>query len=228
MNNKETILKPALRVWLALFGVIVLASVLSAINGKHLYLGNRVDFLLAETGEVIINELYSPAKVFFALIASFIPPILWLLFLNNKPQRPFFSIILPLLLFLSGLLFFFLKPQIIPGEETTAYRYGLSDLNYQTIRWQKMVPGKFIDTHSKFQIFLEYLDLMAGETSDNIKNAYICETERETQFYTLTINQRWLPDKYPHILDAHCSQIKEINSLTESTLSQAHWFLTRD
>ncbi|ENT2948426.1 hypothetical protein ACFFOE_000394 [Klebsiella aerogenes] len=90
MNNKETILKPALRVWLALFGVIVLASVLSAINGKHLYLGNRVDFLLAETGEVIINELYIPAKVFFALIASFIPPILWLLFLNNKPQRPFF------------------------------------------------------------------------------------------------------------------------------------------
>jgi hypothetical protein len=38
---------------------------------------------------------------------------------------------------LAGLCFFFLKPDLIPGGETTVYRYGERECYYQTVRWQK-------------------------------------------------------------------------------------------
>jgi hypothetical protein len=36
-----------------------------------------------------------------------------------------------LLMLLAGLMFFFLKPDLIPGGETTVYRYGERECYYQ-------------------------------------------------------------------------------------------------
>ncbi len=59
---------------------------------------------------------------------------------------------------------------------------------------------------------------------DNIKNAYTCETHRESRFFTLTTEEDWYPDSYPNILEAPCQAIKDPQAMTEYTRDHARWF----
>lgn len=224
MNNKKVILNPILRIWLAIFAIIIFISVLSAFNGERWHFNKTVDYFKAATGNVTTHELYTPAKIFFAMIFSFAPPLLWLLVVNKRKLMAVTHGVIPLIFFLLSIVFFFLKPEVIPGGETTTYRYGAHSLYYEKIRWQKMSADNYISTKSEYKTFLEYKDPRGYREPENIKNAYVCETERETIFFTLVINKTWFPDDYPNIIDAHCTQIKDIRSLSEYTLSSARWF----
>lgn len=72
---------------------------------------------------------------------------------------------------------------MIPGGETTVYRYGERERYYQTVRWQKPEPGAWRGTRSEYKVYIEYRDPKGYRKADNIKNAYTCETHRESRFY---------------------------------------------
>ncbi|HBR1559283.1 hypothetical protein I6L73_13455 [Klebsiella quasipneumoniae] len=147
-----------------------------------------------------------------------------LLLVNRRAPRPLTHLLPPLLLLLAGLAFFFLRPDVIPGGETTVYRYGERERYYQTVRWQKPEPGAWRGTRSEYKVYIEYRDPKGYRKADNIKNAYTCETHRESRFFTLTTEEDWYPDAYPNILDAPCQAIKDPQAMTEYTRDHARWF----
>ena len=63
-------------------------SAISAFHGEYWYFGDKQALYAAKAGEVSVHELYTPAKILFAVIISLIPPLLWLLLVNRLPQRP--------------------------------------------------------------------------------------------------------------------------------------------
>lgn len=141
MSQQKMVLQPILRLWLGLFSVLLLVSAISAFHGEYWYFGDKQAFYAAKAGEVSVHELYTPAKILFAFIVSTIPPLLWLLLVNRRAPRLLTHTLPSVLLLLAGLLFFFLRPDVIPGGETPVYRYGERERYYQTIRWQKPEPG---------------------------------------------------------------------------------------
>ncbi|MGN2399005.1 hypothetical protein ACTFJT_27435, partial [Klebsiella quasipneumoniae] len=74
------------------------------------------------------------------------------------------------------------------------------------------------------KVYIEYRDPKGYRKADNIKNAYTCETHRESRFFTLTTEEDWYPDAYPNILEAPCQAIKAPQELTEYTRDHARWF----
>ncbi len=64
----------------------------------------------------------------------------------------------PVLLLLAGLVFFFLRPDVIPGGGDPVYRYGERERYYQTVRWQKPEPGAWRGTRSEYKVYIEYRD----------------------------------------------------------------------
>ncbi|MBX9242811.1 hypothetical protein K6310_26725, partial [Klebsiella pneumoniae] len=104
------------------------------------------------------------------------------------------------------------------------YRYGERERYYQTVRWQKPEPGAWRGTRSEYKVYIEYRDPRGYREADNIKNAYTCETHRESRFLTLTTEEDWYPDAYPNILDAPCQAIKDPQAMTEYTRDHARWF----
>ena len=129
-------------------------SAISAFHGEYWYFGDKQALYAAKAGEVSVHELYTPAKILFAVIISLIPPLLWLLLVNRLPQRPLTHTLPPVLLLLAGLMFFFLKPDLFPGGETTVYRYGERERYYQTVRWQKPEPGAWRGTRSEYKVYI--------------------------------------------------------------------------
>lgn len=115
MSQQKMVLQPLLRVWLGLFSGLLLVSAISGFHGEYWYFGDKQALYAAKAGEVSVHELYTPAKILFAIIVSLIPPLLWLLLVNRLPQRPLTHLLPPLLLLLAGLAFFFLRPDVIPG-----------------------------------------------------------------------------------------------------------------
>ncbi|HFT3703352.1 TPA: hypothetical protein ACHV7K_000738 [Klebsiella quasipneumoniae] len=224
MSQQKLVLQPLLRVWLGLFSGLLLVSAISAFHGEYWYFGDKQALYAAKAGEVSVHELYTPAKILFAVIVSLIPPLLWLLLVNRRAPRMLTHTLPPVLLLLAGLLFFFLRPDVIPGGETTVYRYGQRERYYQTIRWQKPGPGAWRGTRSEYKVYIEYRDPKGYRKADNIKNAYTCETHRESRFFTLTTEEDWYPDAYPNILDAPCQAIKDPQAMTEYTRDHARWF----
>lgn len=105
MNNKKVILNPILRIWLAIFAIIIFISVLSAFNGERWHFNKTVDYFKAATGDVTTHELYTPAKIFFALIFSFAPPLLWLLVVNKRKLMAVTHGVIPLVFFLLSIFF---------------------------------------------------------------------------------------------------------------------------
>ncbi|AXS34573.1 TPA: hypothetical protein ACXG9J_000870 [Klebsiella pneumoniae] len=224
MSQQKMVLQPILRLWLGLFSGLLLLSAISAFHGEYWYFGDKQAFYAAKAGEVSVHELYTPAKILFAFIVSTIPPLLWLLLVNRRAPRLLTHTLPSVLLLLAGLLFFFLRPDVIPGGETPVYRYGERERYYQTIRWQKPEPGAWRGTRSEYNVYIEYRDPRGYRKVDNIKNAYTCETHRESRFFTLTTEEDWYPDSYPNILEAPCQAIKDPQAMTEYTRDHARWF----
>lgn len=227
MSQQKMVLQPILRLWLGLFSVLLLVSAISAFHGEYWYFGDKQAFYAAKAGEVSVHELYTPAKILFAFIVSTIPPLLWLLLVNRRAPRLLTHTLPSVLLLLAGLLFFFLRPDVIPGGETPVYRYGERERYYQTIRWQKPEPGAWRGTRSEYNVYIEYRDPRGYRKVDNIKNAYTCETHRESRFFTLTTEEDWYPDSYPNILEAPCQAIKDPQAMTEYTRDHAAGFPLR-
>lgn len=227
MSQQKMVLQPILRLWLGLFSGLLLVSAISAFHGEYWYFGDKQAFYAAKAGEVSVHELYTPAKILFAFIVSTIPPLLWLLLVNRRAPRLLTHTLPSVLLLLAGLLFFFLRPDVIPGGETPVYRYGERERYYQTIRWQKPEPGAWRGTRSEYNVYIEYRDPRGYRKVDNIKNAYTCETHRESRFFTLTTEEDWYPDSYPNILEAPCQAIKDPQAMTEYTRDHARWFPLR-
>lgn len=115
MSQQKMVLQPILRLWLGLFSGLLLVSAISAFHGEYWYFGDKQAFYAAKAGEVSVHELYTPAKILFAFIVSTIPPLLWLLLVNRRAPRLLTHILPPVLLLLAGLVFFFLRPDVIPG-----------------------------------------------------------------------------------------------------------------
>ncbi|HDZ0534418.1 TPA: hypothetical protein RRT92_001098 [Klebsiella pneumoniae] len=224
MSQQKMVLQPILRLWLGLFSGLLLVSAISAFHGEYWYFGDKQAFYAAKAGEVSVHELYTPAKILFAFIVSTIPPLLWLLLVNRRVPRLLTHTLPSVLLLLAGLLFFFLRPDVIPGGETPVYRYGERERYYQTIRWQKPEPGAWRGTRSEYNVYIEYRDPRGYRKVDNIKNTYTCETHRESRFFTLTTEEDWYPDSYPNILEAPCQAIKDPQAMTEYTRDHARWF----
>ena len=124
MSQQKMVLQPILRLWLGLFSGLLLVSAISAFHGEYWYFGDKQAFYAAKAGEVSVHELYTPAKILFAFIVSTIPPLLWLLLVNRRAPRLLTHTLPSVLLLLAGLLFFFLRPDVIPGGETPVYHYG--------------------------------------------------------------------------------------------------------
>lgn len=158
MSQQKMVLQPILRLWLGLFSVLLLVSAISAFHGEYWYFGDKQAFYAAKAGEVSVHELYTPAKILFAFIVSTIPPLLWLLLVNRRAPRLLTHTLPSVLLLLAGLLFFFLRPDVIPGGETPVYRYGERERYYQTIRWQKPSSGAWRGTRSEYNVYIEYRD----------------------------------------------------------------------
>lgn len=114
MNNKKVILNPILRIWLAIFAIIIFISVLSAFNGERWHFNKTVDYFKAATGDVTTHELYTPAKIFFALIFSFAPPLLWLLVVNKRKLMAVTHGVIPLIFFLLSIVFSFSNRKLFP------------------------------------------------------------------------------------------------------------------
>lgn len=117
MSQQKMVLQPILRLWLGLFSGLLLVSAISAFHGEYWYFGDKQAFYAAKAGEVSVHELYTPAKILFAFIVSTIPPLLWLLLVNRRAPRLLTHTLPSVLLLLAGLLFFFLRPDVIPGGE---------------------------------------------------------------------------------------------------------------
>lgn len=45
-----------------------------------------------------------------------------------------------------------------------------------------------------------------------------CEVERHSQFYTLSFNEGWFPNINPQVLANQCSQIADLDTVSEDEL----------
>jgi hypothetical protein len=70
MSQQKMVLQPLLRVWLGLFSGLLLVSAISAFHGEYWYFGDKQALYAAKAGEVSVHELYTPAKILFAVIVS--------------------------------------------------------------------------------------------------------------------------------------------------------------
>ena len=213
-----------LRICLLLLGVTGIISGLCALGGETLELTPEASTIDAVTGDIVEHDIYTHSKIFFALLCSLAVPLLWLLAIRKTKHLTMQNPAFPVLFFIIFLVFFFLKPEVIPGGETTRYRYYAYMLYSKRIVWAPMDPENHFESRSKYQTYLEYKDPQGYMKVDNIKNAYRCERTRETVFLTLFISELWFPNKYTNIMDANCTQIKDINSLSKDMISDAHWF----
>ncbi|MCA1910423.1 MAG: hypothetical protein LDL45_00630, partial [Klebsiella quasipneumoniae] len=68
MSQQKIVLQPLLRVWLGLFSGLLLVSAISAFHGEYWYFGDKQALYAAKAGEVSVHELYTPAKILFAVI----------------------------------------------------------------------------------------------------------------------------------------------------------------
>ena len=53
---------------------------------------------------------------------------------------------------------------------------------------------------------------------NNLRRAWRCEVQRHTQFYTLSFNEGWFPNGDPQVLANQCSQIADLDTVSEDEL----------
>ncbi|EOV8480668.1 hypothetical protein ACOSHH_000917 [Klebsiella aerogenes] len=210
-------------VYLFFIGITGLLLRIFTLRGETMHF-SEVSMYDAVAGDVIEHSIYTSYKIFIAVLCSFAAALIWLLAIRKKNCKWVHNPVIPIMIFFITSLLFMLLPNVIPGGETTCYRYYVSDRYYLSIVWAKIDPDRKFEVKSRYDTYIEYKDPYGYQRIDNIKNAYHCERNRDTIFLTLYISQQWSPQNNPDTLENHCTKIIDTSSLSESTIQDAYWF----
>ncbi len=163
-------------------------------------------------------------KSSFAFIVSTIPPLLWLLLVNRRAPRLLTHILPPVLLLLAGLVFFFLRPDVIPGGRplSIATASGSATTRRSAGRNRSRARGGVPALSTKCISNIAIPRDIAKPTI--LKTPIPVKPTVSLAFFTLTTEEDWYPDAYPNILEAPCQAIKDPQAMTEYTRDHARWF----
>ncbi len=84
------------------------------------------------------------------------------------------------------------------------------------ISYQELV--RTFPKQSKYETFVEAKDPRWLIDRNNLRRAWRCEVQRHTQFYTLSFNEGWFPNGDPQVLANQCSQIADLDTVSEDEL----------
>ncbi|HBT4629067.1 TPA: glycosyl transferase [Klebsiella pneumoniae] len=131
--------------------------------------------------------------------------------------RPIQHPILPLMILIAAGIFIFLHPEVTPGRDASI-QYGKHNTYYASIFWMKTRSGSHSAKQSKYETFVEAKDPRWLIDRNNLRRAWRCEVQRHTQFYTLSFNEGWFPNGDPQVLANQCSQIADLDTVSEDEL----------
>lgn len=172
---------------------------------------------LVATGDLVDVVIYEPSKFFFALLYVFIITLVWLLAVRKIPWRPIQHPILALIILIAAGIVILLHPEVTPGRDASI-QYGKHNISYTAIFWSKTNSDRHVTQPSKYEIFVEAKDPRWLIDRNNLGRAWRCEVKRHTQFYTLSFNEGWFPDGDPQVMARQCTQVSDLNALSETAI----------
>lgn len=95
---------------------------------------------------------------------------------------------------------------------------GKHNVYYTAIFWSKTNSDRHVTQPSKYEIFVEAKDPRWLIDRNNLGRAWRCEVKRHTQFYTLSFNEGWFPDGDPQVMARQCTQVSDLNALSETAI----------
>ncbi len=196
-----------IRIVLFLIGGIAIITGMCLFSGDMWMLTPRAEQYQPATGDLVDVVIYEPSKFFFALLYVFIITLVWLLAVR----------ILPLMVLIAAGIFIFLHPEVTPGRDASI-QYGKHNTYYASIFWMKTRSGSHSAKQSKYETFVEAKDPRWLIDRNNLRRAWRCEVQRHTQFYTLSFNEGWFPNGDPQVLANQCSQIADLDTVSEDEL----------
>ncbi len=134
-----------------------------------------------------------------------------------KSRRPIQHPILALIILIAAGIFIFLHPEVTPGRDASI-QYGKHNISYTAIFWSKTNSDRHVTQPSKYEIFVEAKDPRWLIDRNNLGRAWRCEVKRHTQFYTLSFNEGWFPDGDPQVMARQCTQVSDLNALSETAI----------
>ena len=206
-----------IRVILLLTGGSAIIAGLCLFGGDMWMLTPRAEQYQPATGDLVDVVIYEPSKFFFALLYVFIITLVWLLAVRKIPWRPIQHPILALIILIAAGIVIFLHPEVTPGRDASI-QYGKHNISYTAIFWSKTNSDRHVTQPSKYEIFVEAKDPRWLIDRNNLGRAWRCEVKRHTQFYTLSFNEGWFPDGDPQVLANQCSQIADLDTVSEDEL----------
>lgn len=112
---------------------------------------------------------------------------------------------------------YFPPPGGHPGRDASI-QYGKHNISYTAIFWSKTNSDRHVTQPSKYEIFVEAKDPRWLIDRNNLGRASRCEVKRHTQFYTLSFNEGWFPDGDPQVMARQCTQVSDLNALSETAI----------
>ena len=114
-------------------------------------------------------------------------------------------------------IFTFLHPEVTPGRDASI-QYGKHNTYYASIFWMKTRSGSHSAKQSKYETFVEAKDPRWLIDRNNLRRAWRCEVQRHTQFYTLSFNEGWFPDRDPQVMARQCAPVSDLNALSDTAI----------
>ncbi|EPT4464107.1 glycosyl transferase [Klebsiella aerogenes] len=224
-ENKKT--QTMIRIVLILIGLTAIFAGLSLLSGDMWRIIPDADPEKTTTGTLVRLIIYSPSKFFFALLYVFIAPLIWLLLIRKINIRRLHHPVIPAILFLCAGVFVFLHPGVTPGKDLSI-QYSRHDSYHTAIFWRKRMIRIHQNNTVKYETVIETKDSSWDFRKYNIKSAWRCKVEQYSSFSTLGSNETWFPGSDPQLLATNCSQIKDIEGISEETLYSAHRIATQN
>ncbi len=206
-----------IRVILLLTGGSAIIAGLCLFGGDMWMLTPRAEQYQPATGDLVDVVIYEPSKFIFALLYVFIITLVWLLAVRKIPWRPIQHPILPLMVLIAAGIFTFLHPEVTPGRGASI-QYGKHNISYTAIFWSKTNSDRHVTQPYKYEIFVEAKDPRWLIDRNNLGRAWRCEVKRHTQSYTLSFNEGWFPDGDPQVMARQCTQVSDLNALSETAI----------
>jgi len=224
-ENKKT--QTMIRIVLILIGLTAIFAGLSLLSGDMWRIIPDADSEKTTAGTLVGLIVYSPSKFFFALLYIFIAPLIWLLLIRKINIRRLHHPVIPVTLFLCAGVFVFLHPEVTPGEDLSI-QYSRHNSYHTSMFWRERITRIYLNNTIKYQIFIEAKDSRWDFSKHNIKSAWNCKTIQYSSFLTLGFYESWFPGSDPQLLATNCSQITDIEGLSEETLYSTHPISTQN